>query len=254
MFVPDDTTFKISTVINPTWEPREETLGIRNFHALSFRITGNAKFTYNNNSSSITVSNGDILFVPERTVYNIKCANESLIVAHFTTDTPIEHIIKKFTPSSPDYFEKLFTQLFESWSKKQAGYLHQCQSILHKILYEIEKDAQHQSRTSNTIKILRAAEYIHEHYTDSIINIHELAKMCSMSDAYFRKLFYKQFQKTPLKYINDLKIKFAIEALTSGYYSVTEVSEMCNFENVYYFSKFVKKNTGFAPSHFIVKT
>lgn len=246
MFIPDDTTFKILSVINLSWKSRDDYSDIRKFHALSFRITGNAKFTYNN--SSIKVSNGDIIFVPERTMYNLKCDKERLIVVHFTTDKPIKHDIKKITPSSPDYFEKLFTQLFEAWSKKQAGYIHQCQSILHKILYKIEQDAQYKPRVSNQIKISRATEYIHEHYTDSIINIQELAKMCSMSDTYFRKLFTSVYSITPLKYINNLKVAHAKELLNSKYYTVEEVATKCGFNNIYYFSTFIKNETGFSPS------
>ena len=91
-------------------------------------------------------------------------------------------------------------------------------------------------------------DYIHEHFCEKGLTIELLSKMCSMSDTYFRRLFKQRFKVTPLKYINDLKVKYATELLRSGYYTVTEAAEKCGFDNVYYFSLFIKKETGQSPS------
>ena len=69
-----------------------------------------------------------------------------------------------------------------------------------------------------------------------------------MSDTYFRKLFFQNFKTTPLKYINKLKLEYAKELLCSNYYTIEEVSEKCGFENINYFSTFIKKQTGVPPS------
>ena len=91
-------------------------------------------------------------------------------------------------------------------------------------------------------------DFIHEHFCERDLTVESLAKMCSMSDTYFRKLFKKRFAVTPLKYINQLKVDYAVELLQSGYYTVSEVAEKTGFDNVYYFSLFIKKETGKPPS------
>ena len=84
-------------------------------------------------------------------------------------------------------------------------------------------------------------DYIHEHFSDADISVEKLAHMCKMSGTYFRKIFYSAFSTTPLKHINELRKKYALELLKSGYYTVGEAAEKCGFSNTYYFSSFIKK-------------
>ena len=101
--------------------------------------------------------------------------------------------------------------------------------------------------------ILEAVEYIHDHFTEDGLTVDFLAKMCGMSDTYFRKLFVKNFSLTPIDYIKSLKVNYARELLLSGYYTVGEVSDKCGFNTINYFSSFMKKETGLTPSD-ILKT
>ena len=68
--------------------------------------------------------------------------------------------------------------------------------------------------------------------------------MCNMSDTYFRRLFVAEFGTTPLKYINNLRMTQISELLQANYSSIEDISEQCGFNNVNYFSLFVKKETG----------
>ena len=68
-----------------------------------------------------------------------------------------------------------------------------------------------------------------------------------MSETYFRKLFEKHYGCSPLTYINQRRLDYAIELLKTKYYTVAEVSEKCGFSTPYYFSSFVKKKTGHPP-------
>lgn len=61
----------------------------------------------------------------------------------------------------------------------------------------------------------------------------------------------KKYKVSPLAYINKLKLNYALELLHSGYYTVSEVSDKCGFKNIYYFSTFIKKETGFSPINHI---
>ncbi len=75
-----------------------------------------------------------------------------------------------------------------------------------------------------------------------------LAYLAGMSDTYFRRLFSERFGKNPLKYINELRLQRAKELLSGDYYTVEEVSELCGFNNVSYFSIFFKREVGIPPS------
>ena len=72
--------------------------------------------------------------------------------------------------------------------------------------------------------------------------------MCGMSDTYFRRLFVAEFGITPLRYINQLRMTQIRELLQANYNSIEDIAEQCGFNNVNYFSLFVKKETGMSPS------
>ncbi len=52
---------------------------------------------------------------------------------------------------------------------------------------------------------------------------------------------------SPVKYITQLRVEKAKELLITNRYKVSEIAEMCGFENVYYFSNVFKKQVGVSP-------
>ena len=93
-------------------------------------------------------------------------------------------------------------------------------------------------------------EHINEHFAEGAVSVDELARMCGMSDTYFRKLFVSEFGVTPQQYISRLRLGAATELLQSGYYTVSEIASRCGFNNINYFSTFIKKETGLSPLHY----
>lgn len=230
------------------WGAKIEASSIRPYHALSFRIKGSAKFFHE--TDIVEVKSGDIIFVPSFYPYTIASGEEEVLVVHFTTNEEMPKKIKKFTPEATGYYEKRFAELYNVWSKKQIGFEHECKSIFYKIITHIERELENNRLTHTNSQILQAIEHIHENFTDSQLTVAALAKDCNMSETYFRKLFIKNCDTTPLDYINNLRLKYAIELLQSNYYTVNEVSEKCGFSTPYYFSAFIKKQTGKPPTYY----
>lgn len=239
-----DISVRLLSVLDLSWESMNAKALGRPYHALSFRKSGGAEFTFEN--ETVTVNAGELVFVPAFREYFIKSGAEKLTVVHFLTDEKMTENIIKFVPENPKYFEKKFNELFDLQTKKQPGYEHACKSILYKIFYEIEKKCV--SPSENGDKTAEIIDYIHENFSSGELNIGTLAEMYGMSDTYFRKLFKQTMNTTPLKYINRLRAEHAVELLQSKYYTVGEAADKCGFENVYYFSLFIKKETGLTPS------
>ena len=58
---------------------------------------------------------------------------------------------------------------------------------------------------------------------------------------------------SPLEYMTALRMKSAETLLTAMWtneYSITEIAQMCGFEDALYFSRVFKKYYGCAPSNF----
>lgn len=244
-FSSNDISFNVIAAFGLNWQNRNDNPEIRPYPVLSFRKTGSAHISYKNNSYFLGA--GEILFIPAYCNYKIQSEYEDLIAIHFCTDKPLPKEIKTFKPKSPQYLEKKFDALLEEWSQKQYGYSYECKSLMYKIVSTIERELLETKLINNDDKISKAVEYIHENFLNDAFSIKTLADMCTMSDTYFRKLFFKRFSVTPRKYINNLKLNYALDLLHSKYYTVQEVSDKCGFENVFYFSNFIKKETGKSP-------
>jgi len=70
---------------------------------------------------------------------------------------------------------------------------------------------------------------------------------------YLRKLFKKEVGVTPLEYLTNLRIKKAetlLTAMWSNEYSMSEIAEMCGFDDALYFSRVFKKHNGISPTGF----
>ena len=62
------------------------------------------------------------------------------------------------------------------------------------------------------------------------------------------------FSPTTVKrYIIQKKINYACELLLLGRYSINQIAELCNFSDVYYFSKQFKEQMGVSPTEYIKK-
>ncbi|MBO5247745.1 MAG: helix-turn-helix transcriptional regulator [Clostridia bacterium] len=242
----------ILSVLRLDWDIRNDSSDHRPYHALSFRIRGNADLL-SEKDHSVHLGTGEIAFVPANLIYTQVAENERLLVIHFTCNERLPSSVRKFIPKNPEYFERKFTDIYNAWSKKQPGYQHECKAIFYRILLEIERQWNERRLTTANDKLAEAVEYIHDHFTDRDLTVDALARHLGMSDTYFRKLFTSSFSVTPLKYINQLRMTYAKELLESKYYTVEEISEKCGFNNINYFSLFVKKQTGYPPSVYRMK-
>lgn len=236
-------------VFDLNWDSNVGESAFRTYHALSLRIEGDA--TFFSGDEQISVQSGDIIFVPQGHRYRLKAGKERLVVIHFNSDKEIGNKIKKFTPKSEARFKQYFEQICNVWLQKKAGYTHECKYLLHRIIAMMEKEQVTEVQDSKSAEMKRVAEYIHDNFTDRELTVSRLAKLCNMSETYFRRLFYESFSVLPLEYINELRLEYALELLQTGYYTVAEAADKCGFSSVYYFSAFIKKQTGRSPAEYL---
>ena len=98
-----------------------------------------------------------------------------------------------------------------------------------------------------------ALKYIEENFLNEKISIKYLADICDISESYLKQLFIKKFGIPPVKYIIQMKINYACDLLQSQLYNISQISEICGYSNVYYFSRQFKEYLGISPLSFIKK-
>ena len=245
-FKADDFSFKIDSVFSIERHKLNHFEHARPFYALSYRIHGSAVFNPGK-SDEAAASDGCIALVPSNISYYIDSSDEDIICIHFQPTVPIGDKILTLHTENKKYFESKFSELLKLWSARQIGGKHECMALLHQIIYAIEREYMAEKPDTPAARIIAAAEYINEHFTEKI-TVSQLAASAAMSDTYFRRLFTRQFGLTPVKYINKLKLDYALEFLASGYLTVNEIADKCGFSNASYFSLFIKNETGHSPS------
>ena len=221
----------------------------RPFYALSYRLSGNAVFD-RGTDGEIAAGDGCIALVPANLSYNIDASGEKLICIHFCPNVPLSDKIRCFHTENRKYFDRKFAEILEVWQKKPLAGRHECMSLFYRLIYMIEREYLSEKPDSPTARIVAAAEYINEHLTEDI-SVRALADSAAMSETYFRRLFAEKFGLSPVKYINNMRADYAKELLGTGYYSVSEVAARCGFNDVNYFSLFMKKQTGVPPSKLV---
>lgn len=92
-----------------------------------------------------------------------------------------------------------------------------------------------------------------KHYSEAGFALDEAIRQMPFHYDYLRKLFKKEVGITPLEYLTGMRMKKAealLSTMRSDEYSVTEVAQMCGFDDPLYFSRVFKKHFGCAPSNF----
>ncbi|MBR3978716.1 MAG: helix-turn-helix transcriptional regulator [Oscillospiraceae bacterium] len=81
--------------------------------------------------------------------------------------------------------------------------------------------------------------------------IGEIARVCGVSEGYFRKLFRKYSGESPVSFRQRHRIEKAKQLLLLDMYSVGEIAEALHFSDIYHFSNTFKKFTGCSPLQYI---
>ena len=243
----DSYNIKLDCAFPISWKKGTAYARGRKFDALSFRINGSA--LYRHGEKEFAVNKNDVLFIPASYDYSITAnRSEDVLVVHFYLNGRERIEPEVFTPINPDAFERLFTEISNVWRTKATGYKYKAYSIFYRILCEMERQREQKELLVNPKKLQLAIDYIHESFNNPQTTIESIARHIGTSSVYLRKLFRTSLEKSPLQYLNDIRIEHAVSLLKTGYYSIQDVATLSGFNDAKYFSTIYKKRTGHPPS------
>lgn len=218
-------------------------------HGLAINLGGEKVYRFKD-GTILNVGANDIIYLPKFSSYSVVSEIPGDCYA-INFDINEESVFLPFVVNAKNHTEFLrgFRAANSVWRTKNNGYEMKCKSELYGIIYLMKQEyfGEYLPKNKNEI-ILPAVNYIHENYTNEIVSIYKLAKMCNITPEYFRKVFKSFYGTSPVKYINTLKISRARELIQSGMYSVTEAAHMSGYSDMSHFSREFKKLMGIAPS------
>ena len=219
---------------------------------LIFHISGESTVFFNGKQLDITKD--CIRFLPQGNVqeYVVKRREPGeCIDVFFDTDVQISDEAFVIGPTQSEKIKALFKKIFAVWVAKDDGYYFECVSLLYKIFAELQKKNYIPQNQFDAIK--PAIAYIEKKFLNEKITAQELDSCCTISYPYIKKLFVKKFGISPIRYSIQLKINYACDLLLSELYTVTQVAELCGYNDIYFFSRQFKEYTGISPTIFFKK-
>ena len=220
-------------------------------HGLALHIGGDKIYRFEG-GPSLPVRTNDIIFMPKDSNYDVSSSEPGACYAiNFDITGPVSFAPFVFSPKNVNTILDHFKTAEKIWKKKNISFELKCKAELYNILYALQKDFFLSYVPTEKIKLIEpAVEYIHKNYTKEPLQVASLAEMCNITPEYFRAVFKSIYGTSPILYINNLKITYAKELLSSNLYPVTEVAFASGFNDTSHFSREFKKVTGYAPSQF----
>ena len=246
IFERDNLSFKLLEVIELKQSDVHLFNSGRNFDALSFRFRADTEIK--TEGKSFHLEDNSVGFFPAGVDYTRVSSVDEFIVIHFNSLDYFSKTIAFFYPPDPEEIAPLFREILDCWKKKESGYKYRCTSILYMIFAKIREQYPTPSRYDPRIE--KGVLYIKENFKDPALSVADAADASNISEVYFRKLFKKQFGVSPKSYIIDARIKYAVNLIESGYYSLSQIAEMCGFEDYKYFSSQFHRVKGVSPSKY----
>lgn len=98
--------------------------------------------------------------------------------------------------------------------------------------------------------VLKALQYIADHYMDADISITSIASHLAVSESHLSHVFKKETSYTVISYLTQYRMHMAMKLLTDHRYKVYEVAEMTGYRDLAYFGHMFKKTVGISPSEY----
>lgn len=224
-------------------------------------------------TESVECTDGDYVYVPQRLVYRVASENGAavrmlkvpceLVTANMEKiDNELFYMfyvqsrnrISVFSVEHPIYESLAYSmsEAYDEFCAKDIGYrlsvLSSAYLIISAIIrhYSGSRDSLDRMLCHNVMRLRPAIDYITENCGDKIY-VDTLSEMIEVSSDYFTKMFKESIGKTPIDYINTVRVNKALELLAVTDTPINEIAEKSGFANANYFHKIFKQYMNTSP-------
>jgi len=193
--------------------------------------------------------NSHVLYLPEAATYSIKCIQGDICpLINFRCNSGTSEIMSFPTENSQLLLER-FDDFARTWIFNEEKDYYNGMAFLYGIFAALSlENSKSELRIPGVLK--KALDFMHANYTNPHLSNDRIAKEVSISTVYFRKLFKKYYNISPIKYIGDIRIQQAKVLLKEQSLSVQEISYAVGFTSIYNFSRAFKKSAGYSPNQY----
>lgn len=213
----------------------------KNF-GLSFCVNG--QITYKMGEQTVISTPNRVVLLPKNSTYSLYGNKQGLFpVINFDCDNLSCDKLLSLPINNPQGYIKNIEKIKNLFLFKENKL--KIYSIFYEILDRLSKESLPQENP-----LYNAVKFLESNISNPELSNSMLANKAGISEIYFRKLFYKQYNTTPKQYILDVRIKKAKLLLTESAFSVGVISEECGFSSLYHFCRAFKDKTGLTPTEY----
>ena len=203
----------------------------------------------------VSGSSGSLIFIPENERYKMEYIEKTtFVLVNFNLADKEGNLISVFdgitllASEDKDYkFANIMAEFEVCGGSKNIGTLMKKKSLLYGLFGEVFSLHGYLEKRKGRSRISDGVRLLEQSYLESL-PIEKFAEASHVSITTFRSLFHKQFNMSPVKYRNRLRIERAKELLLNGDITVAEAAYACGFENIGYFCRCYKQTVGESPS------
>ena len=236
----------------------------RDKDGIVYCISGTGAFIYKD--ETILLREGECMFLSKENGYTVRCEGDAPFI-HFTVNfrmtepkTESDSLFSRILSGKLRYVmpqnergepRASFERLLSDWQSKRCGYRLLTKGTLYTILYQYLTEARRETRDEGVYAVLRPARKLLDSSVSASIPTSELARLCSISEAHFRRLWKKQFGTTPTEYNRIKRLQKAKDMLLSGMYTVKATAQEVGYDDANYFSRIFRNEFGVSPTEFM---
>lgn len=211
---------------------------------------GDGSFNFEN-GTTLNYHEGDVVAIPPREPHT-NSSNEGFTNIHITMQEPSfpYRTVFRVADDEDQNLKVAFSQAkcyYMTDIKKKELVLTALGDLIAAYLVVLRSNTEY----SESVEQIRSS--IRRNYSRPDYALDEVIRGMPFHYDYLRKLFKKEMGISPLEYMTDLRMKTAEKLLTAMWtneYTISEIAQMCGYEDALYFSRVFKKYYGCAPSNF----
>ena len=193
----------------------------------------------------------EIFYLPKGSTYRVKTYEGGDCYAiNFDAELSDEPFVMPLRDA--DGVRRLFQAPARIWRSglptRTTVAMHSLYGIVLAMISEQERKYQ---PSSVAARLLPAVEAIKMRFSDSSLSVSELARLCDMSEVYFRKLFTSQFGVSPKEYLIRIRMEYAKQLFCEERLPVAKVAELCGYIEPCHFSREFTKRFGVSPAGYV---
>lgn len=198
-------------------------------------------------------------------------ANRNALHAGYSTAVPYDAYLLIFDPSAlsrelgekrfvslirgDTHIRDLFLRIFAEWEAQGEGHRSLCRALVTELLVYLSRNYSVEAMpTKDLVKRRRdlerlrpALDYVEKNYSEHI-SVAQLAKLLCLSPDRLGHLFREGVGQPPLQYINEIRLRKAMNLLKTEEYTVTEVAQAVGFFDYNHFGRLFRRRYGCTPN------